>query len=88
MGGGASRASNSAAENTALMALALLAVAGLRRLDRRTLAVSGMLLFFVMMAAGSGLLEFDLGSASRHKLLYMPLLFPLAVAAVPRKEKL
>jgi hypothetical protein len=78
----------SAAENTLLLALALLAAAGLRRLDRRALAVGGMLLFFCLMAAGSGLLEFDLGSASRHKLLYMPLLFPLAAAAAFGKEKL
>ena len=36
------------------------------------------------MAAGAALLEPDLGSATRHKLLYLPMLFPFAVEELLR----
>jgi hypothetical protein len=38
--------------------------------------------FFLAMTAGSALLEFDLGSASRHKLLYLPFLVPFGAEAL------
>ena len=66
-----------AAENTALLAISLLAVFGLARralTEERLVFVA----FFAAMALGSALLEFDLGSAGRHKLLYLPMLFPFA----------
>jgi hypothetical protein len=66
-----------AAENSALLLVAALAAAGIVRgawsPERLVL-----LAFFAAMAAGSALLEFDLGSAGRHKLLYLPMLFPFA----------
>ena len=40
--------------------------------------------FFAAMAAGASLLEFDLGSAGRHKLLYVPMLFPFAAEQARR----
>ena len=66
-----------AAENAALLLLALFAAAGAAR-GRKTPARLGLLAFFAVMTAGSALLEFDLGSAGRHKLLYLPMLFPFA----------
>lgn len=67
----------SAAENLALLAIAALGLAAALRggLEPRRL---GLLLFFGAMTAGSSLLEFDLGSAGRHKLMFMPMLFPFA----------
>lgn len=66
-----------AGENTLLLAIALLASTGFIR-GRKTPARAGLLLFFASMTVGSALLEFDLGSAGRHKLLYLPVLFPFA----------
>ena len=51
---------------------------GDRVLDLRASARLGLLAFFAAMTIGSALLEFDLGSAGRHKLLYLPMLFPFA----------
>lgn len=64
-------------ENVALLALLLLAAAGAARgpLGGPRLAL---LLAFLGLAAVSGLFDFDLGSAGRHKLLYLPLVFPFA----------
>ena len=70
-------------ENLLLLALAGLAAAGALR-GPRTPARLAMLLFFAMMTAGSALLEFDLGSAGRHKLLYLPMLFPFAAEEIFR----
>jgi len=66
-----------AAENTCLLAIFVLGLAAAVRggLDPKRL---GLLLFFGAMTAGSSLLEFDLGSAGRHKLMYLPMLFPFA----------
>lgn len=66
-----------AAENLVLLALVALGLAAAIRggLPPHRL---GLLLFFAMMTAGSSLLEFDLGSAGRHKLMYLPMLFPFA----------
>jgi len=66
-----------AAENTALLLAACLALAGFAR-GRKTPARLALIAFFAAMTAGSALLEFDLGSAGRHKLLYLPMIFPFA----------
>lgn len=72
-----------AAENLVLLALFVLALAGAARggLEPRRM---GFLLFFSAMAAGSSLIEFDLGSAGRHKLMYLPMLFPFAAEEAAR----
>jgi hypothetical protein len=65
-------------ENMLLLILAVLAAFGLSR-GVKTSGRLGLLGFFALMSAGGALLEFDLGSAGRHKLLYLPMLFPFAV---------
>lgn len=72
-----------AAENVLLLLLALSAAAGALR-ARPSPARTVFLAFFLLMAAGSAAFEFDLGSASRHKLLYFPMLFPFAVEELSR----
>lgn len=73
-------------ENLLLLLLVAAAAAGLRRLplDPARAALLGVFLF---MTVGSSLLEFDLGSATRHKAFYLPMLFPFAAAALlgPRR---
>lgn len=66
-----------AGENVALLLIAALAAAGFAR-GPKAPARLGLLAFFAAMTAGAALLEFDLGSAGRHKLLYLPMLFPFA----------
>lgn len=66
-----------AGENIALLLIAALAAAGFAR-GPKAPARLGLLAFFAAMTAGAALLEFDLGSAGRHKLLYLPMLFPFA----------
>ncbi len=66
-----------AAENLTLLGIALLAAAGLAR-GPLTAGRAALALYFAAMTAGAALLEFDLGSAGRHKLLYLPMLFPFA----------
>lgn len=66
-----------AGENVALLLLALLAAAGVACAPKAPVRL-GLLVFFATMSAGAALLEFDLGSSGRHKLLYMPMLFPFA----------
>lgn len=66
-----------AGENSALLLIALLALAGFARVPK-TPARLALLAFFAAMTVGAALLEFDLGSAGRHKLLYLPMLFPFA----------
>ncbi|MBI5211302.1 MAG: glycosyltransferase [Elusimicrobia bacterium] len=53
-----------------------------------------LLAFFCVMAAGSALLELDLGGATRHRLVYLPMLLPFALSFIgerrspgPRKRK-
>ena len=70
-------------ENLVLLALAYFAAAGFLRGSRGAGRV-GLILYFVAMATGSALLEFDLGSAGRHKLLYLPMLFPFAAEEIFR----
>jgi hypothetical protein len=70
-------------ENLVLLVIAALGVSGAVR-GKLTPARLGFMAFFAAMAAGSSLLEFDLGSAGRHKLLYLPLLFPFAVEEARR----
>jgi 4-amino-4-deoxy-L-arabinose transferase-like glycosyltransferase len=66
-----------AGENTVLLLVAALAVLGIIRGPKTPIRL-GLLVFFAVMTAGAALLEFDLGSAGRHKLLYLPMLFPFA----------
>ncbi len=66
-----------AGENIFLLVIAGLAVFGFVR-GPKTPARLGLLAFFAAMTAGAALLEYDLGSAGRHKLLYLPMLFPFA----------
>lgn len=64
-------------ENLLLFAMCALTLSGLRRGPWSPERVS-LLVFFGVMLAGASLLEFDLGAASRHKTLFLPLLFPFA----------
>ncbi|MBI2385610.1 MAG: hypothetical protein HYV14_06315 [Elusimicrobia bacterium] len=66
-----------AAENVTLLVLACLALAGAVR-GRRSPQRLALAAFFATMTVGAALLEFDLGSAGRHKLLYCPMMFPFA----------
>lgn len=70
-------------ENSLLLLLAVLAALGIRRLGvDAARAVS--LVFFLAMAGASSLLEVDLGSATRHRTLYFPMLLPFAFFWLPR----
>ncbi|MBI4060107.1 MAG: glycosyltransferase family 39 protein [Elusimicrobia bacterium] len=69
-------------ENLLLLALAGLGVLGALR-GPKTSGRVFLMLFFAGMAASAGLLEPDLGSAARHKLLYLPMLFPFAAEQIP-----
>ena len=74
-----------AAENALLLALTVAAALGLRRgpLDSpRAL----LLLFFLGMAAASGLGELDLGGAARHKTLYLPFVLPFAFYGLAKRR--
>ena len=64
-----------AGENTALFLVALFAATGFAR-GGNSPARLGLLAFFAAMTVSAALLEFDLGSAGRHKLLYLPMLSP------------
>ena len=82
MGGKLGRIAASA-ENLLLLTLACFAAAGFLR-GARTAGRAALMLYFVAMTAGAALLEFDLGSAGRHKLLYLPMLFPFAAEEILR----
>jgi len=71
------------AENLLLLAIACFAVAGFVR-GPKTAGRAALILYFAAMTAGAALLEFDLGSAGRHKLLYLPMLFPFAAEEILR----
>lgn len=73
-----------AGENIVLLLLALLGLAAAVR-GPKTPGRLGLLAFFAAMTAGAALLEFDLGSAGRHKLLYLPMLFPFAAEEALRR---
>ena len=75
-----------ALENIFLLALAAAAAAGLARRPL-TPARFALLAFFLAMTAGSAIMEFDLGSASRHKLLYLPMLFPFAAEELLSRKR-
>jgi hypothetical protein len=47
----------------------------------------GLLLFFAATTVASAFLEFDLGSAGRHKLMYVPMLIPFAVEEALRLSR-
>jgi 4-amino-4-deoxy-L-arabinose transferase-like glycosyltransferase len=70
-------------ENLVLLALTCFAITGIVR-GPRTSGRAAVVLFFAAMATGAALLEFDLGSAGRHKLLYLPMLFPFAAEEILR----
>lgn len=74
------------AENVVLLLLALAAAAGALR-GPWTPARSAFLGLFLLMACGSALLEFDLGSAGRHKTFFLPLLFPFAAEELARLRR-
>ncbi len=67
-----------AGENLILLVIAGLALVGFSR-GKMSPERLGLAALFLAMTAGSALLEFDLGSAGRHKLLFMPMLFPFAI---------
>ncbi len=66
-------------ENVPILVLGLLSFWALSR-RRPNAGQTALLLFFLAMMAGSALLEFDLGSATRHKIAYLPALFPFGLA--------
>lgn len=73
-----------ALENLLLLALAAAAALGLARRREWTPPLVALGALFVAMTAGSAVMEFDLGSAGRHKLFYLPLIFPLAAETLLR----
>lgn len=76
-----------ACENLLLLLLSALAIRGLLRRREWTPPVVTLLSFFALLTAGSALLEFDLGGAGRHKLLYLPMLFPFAAEELLRRRR-
>lgn len=74
-----------AAENSALLLLTAAAAWGLLRSRELQPGVLIGVLFFAIMALGTAPFEFDLGSATRHKIVYFPMILPLAFSAL-RKE--
>lgn len=66
-----------AGENLILLLIAALAAVGVARGPKDPARLC-LLAFFAAMTVGAALLELDLGSAGRHKLLYLPMLFPFA----------
>lgn len=72
----------SALENLAVLALVLLALPGLLRGGPAGLALG---LFFALVWLASAPFEYDLGSAARHKLQFLPFLLPFSAAALLRR---
>lgn len=72
-------------ENLALLALAAAAALGAAR-GPKTAGRLAVLLFAAVMAAGSALVEFDLGSVSRHRLQYLCLILPFAFSPRPPRR--
>ncbi|MFA5139668.1 MAG: hypothetical protein WC728_10590 [Elusimicrobiota bacterium] len=66
-----------AAENVILLLLSAVALSGALRGPKGP-AMLSLFAFFFLMVPCLALLEFDLGSASRHKLVYFPAIFPFA----------
>lgn len=73
-----------AGENLVLLLIAGLGLAGAAR-GPKTPARLVLLVFFAGMTAAAALFEFDLGSAGRHKLLYLSMLFPFAAEEALRR---
>ncbi|PCI39770.1 MAG: hypothetical protein COB53_02555 [Elusimicrobia bacterium] len=71
----------SAFENTVLLVIFLLAMAGFVQAPKPA-GKTTLIMFFFLISISSGLFEFDLGSATRHKLHYFPFLFPFAIQFV------
>lgn len=74
-----------AIENAFLCAAFLLAAFGAAR-GPWSAGRGVFLVLFLAMAAGAAFLEPDLGAASRHKLVYLPLFFPFAAEAALRLQ--
>lgn len=64
-------------ENLGLLCVSLLGVLGAIRWYREPAALS-LMIFFCLAVPPWALLEFDLGAAARHKILFLPFLFPFA----------
>lgn len=79
----------SAIENVFMLGLAFAAARALILKPRHFANANRFLALalFLVMATASSLLEFDLGSASRHRILYLPFLFPFAVTWAIRAAK-
>ena len=71
-------------ENSVLLAVCLAGLVGLLRGPKTALRLAPTV-FCSIMVVGGALLEFDLGSAGRHKLLYLPMLFPFAAEELFRR---
>jgi hypothetical protein len=72
------------AENLVLLILFLFAAAGFVKGPKDSIRLTPVILF-LGLAAGSAFFEFDLGSASRHKLFSLALLLPLAAEEILRR---
>ncbi|MBI5625072.1 MAG: glycosyltransferase family 4 protein [Elusimicrobia bacterium] len=72
-------------ENLVLLALACAGAAAFLT-GPKTPARILLMSFFLIMTTGSALLEFDLGSASRHKLTYLPMLLAFAASLVSERR--
>jgi hypothetical protein len=70
-------------ENLLLLIITALAVVGVVR-GQKSPARVALLVFFLSLTVGAALFEIDLGSAGRHKLLYLPMLFPFAIEELLR----
>lgn len=70
-------------ENAILLAACALALSAARRGPWSPERIA-LLVFVGVMTAGAALMEFDLGAASRHKTLFLPLLFPFAAEELLR----
>lgn len=73
-----------AGENLVLLAVFLIALAGFAE-GPFTPAKTTLFVLFFAAAVPSSVLEFDLGSAARHKLHYFPLILPFAMNAVLKR---
>ncbi|MBI5597098.1 MAG: hypothetical protein HY928_13475 [Elusimicrobia bacterium] len=68
-----------AAEGLVLLVTALFALPGLCGRERDPAALF-LLVFFLLAVPGTAFLEFDLGSASRHRIHWIPFILPFAAA--------
>lgn len=74
-----------AAEGVILVLVFVLSAAGLRR-TRMTPTAWFLCAFFLLAVPPTAFLEFDLGSASRHRTHFFPFILPFAAAMLPRRR--